>query len=102
MEFTLVFKRSNANRGGNFNLVFEPSPIWDDNGKWLINLNPENPHYQSGSLKRLIEQEGLQDVKNCILVVHDYGYGVEGNLEIIKQELTEHGINYKVVKFDEK
>lgn len=71
MEFTLVFERTEAHRGGNYNLVFEPCPIWTKGGNWLINLNPENPHYQHGSLKSLIEQEGLQDAKRCIVIVHD-------------------------------
>lgn len=102
MEFTLVFERSQSHRGGNYNLVFEPCPLWDENGVWWLNLNPETPEYKKGSLKRLIEGKGLQENKKCLLVVHNYGYGDTSVLETLESELKEEGINYKVVNFDAK
>lgn len=99
MEFTVVFERSQINRNCNYDLVFEPCPIWNKNGEWLINLNPESPYYQKGSVKRLIEHEGLHDIKNCIVVVHNYGEGSAKDLETLEQDLNEQKITYKVVDF---
>ncbi len=96
MEFTLVFERSNECDGGSFDLAFEPSPAWT--GKDLyINLNPENPRYQVGSLKRLIDAANLHKSKKCLIVVHTSGYGDEKDLDIIKNEMGSLKIKFKSV-----
>ncbi|WP_372998481.1 hypothetical protein [Lutispora sp.] len=66
-----------------------------------MNLNPQNPYLQAGSINRLLEQEKLQHVKKCVIIVHSIRHGDIESLELLKKELENKEIKYKIVDFGE-
>ena len=58
MKFTVVFA-SNDSTDLSYGLVFIPCPAWVRGEKVVLNLNPENPHYQPGSVKKLLTVERI-------------------------------------------
>jgi hypothetical protein len=65
----------------------------------LINLNPENPHCQLGSIHKLVKLVGLDGIKYLIIRVHKDGNGNLDNLEMLKKDIDNISIKYKVVEF---
>ena len=63
MKFTLVFEKNDEGRGASYDLLFIPCPVFAQGENRVLNLNPETPHLQPGSIQRLLQQEKLQDVK---------------------------------------
>ncbi|PKM67299.1 MAG: hypothetical protein CVU95_07680 [Firmicutes bacterium HGW-Firmicutes-2] len=101
MRFTLVFENQQEGIGASYDLLFAPSPIWDAAGKEILNLNPQDPYLNSGSVKRLIEHEQLQGIEKCIIVVHSVGLGDDKSLAVLKADLDQMKIKYSVVDFRE-
>ena len=52
MHFTVVFS-SHESVDLAYGLVFIPAPVWVLGRQKLLNLNPRNPRYQRGSVRRL-------------------------------------------------
>ncbi len=100
MKFTLVFENNQEGSGASYDLLFAPCPIWAMGEKTIINLNPSDPHLNPGCISRLIEQEKLQAVKKCVIIVHSIGHGGIESLDILKSELKAAGIKYGVIDFD--
>lgn len=100
MRFTLVFENDAEGFGSSYDLLFAPCPIWAMGENWILNLNPDNPHLQPGSVQRLLEHEKL-DVKKCIVVVHHIGHGSIECLELLKKDLENADIKYRVIDFEE-
>lgn len=103
--FTVVFRTQSQNLS--YRLVFEPCPCWVKNDEnWLINLNPENPQYQKGGVRRLIEQEKLyryfEDDKECMIIIQNQGYGDYQDYINLEQDLIEEGFSVQVCSFPKK
>ena len=101
MRFTLVFENRQEGIGASYDLPFAPCPIWDAAGNLILNLNPQDPHLNSGCVKRLIEHEHLQGVEKCILIIHSTGNGDDKSLKILKSDLDALNIKYSIVDFSE-
>ena len=99
MRFTLVFENIEEGRGASYDLLFAPCPIWAIGEEMILNLNPNNPLLQTGSVQQLIELENLQRIKKCVIVVHHVGHGEIESLELLKNDLENADIIYKIVDF---
>lgn len=85
-----------------YGLVFIPSPCWVRGEKVMLNLHPENPHLEAGSVQRLLHQEELlgelaRTGRSCTLVVHPEGHGTIGDLHMLQHELEELRFDVTVV-----
>jgi hypothetical protein len=105
MKFTVVF-RTHESFDHSYGLEFIPCPCWVMGGSdILINLNPENPHYQLGSVSKLLkskfftESYGLDDKKECIIVIHPTGHGSKVDLETLIKDLQNEGFVVRTVEF---
>lgn len=95
MHFTLVFSGPEQ-RDLSYGLVFIPCPVWVTGDREVLNLNPENPHLQSGAVARLVEQESLESLlakgpRRCAVVIHPEGNGSEADLATLLQDLSAEG-----------
>ena len=99
MRFTLVFDNKQEGIGASYDLLFAPCPIWDAAGNHILNLNPQDPYLSSGCVKRLIEQEHLQGVEKCVLIIHSIGHGDEKSLKTLRADLDALDIKYSIVDF---
>ena len=99
MTFTIVFKGIHANLS--YMLCFEPCPIWRKQGSdWTIVPNRHNPHYEIGSLKKLLNHEkGLIREKECIIVIQQEGHGTQDDLKNLQLDLDGEGFKYQSVSF---
>ena len=103
MEFTVVF-HSKLGVDLSYGLVFIPCPVWVRGGRKIINLNPASPHYQKGSVQRLLDREPLEAAlaeghRKCLLVVHADGHGTEDDIETLKADLLDVGFGAEVIHF---
>ncbi len=101
MRFTLVFDNLAEGYGSSYDLLFTPSPVWVQGDNLILDLNPESPQLKAGSVQRLIEQEEIQYVEKCIIVVHHVGHGDVDSLEILKKDLENADIEYRIVDFND-
>ena len=99
MSFSLVFDNKQVGIGASYDLLFAPCPIWDAAGNHILNLNPQDPYLNSGCVKRLIEQEHLQGVEKCVLIIHSIGHGDEKSLKTLRADLDALDIKYSIVDF---
>lgn len=96
MKFTVVFG-SHESYDFSYGLVFVPSPCWVKAEEVLVNLNPESPHYQLGSVRKLLEKEGASAAalatgpRRCVVVSHDLGHGSQEDLERLETDLQQEG-----------
>lgn len=102
MKFTLIFETTEESIDLSYGLVFIPSPAFvRGQGELIINLNPENPHYLEGSLKKLIEKENLYNIYRCVVVIHNTGNGTIKDMDALKKDLENTDIKYKIITFEE-
>jgi hypothetical protein len=101
MKFSLVFENNEEGVGSSYDLLFAPCPVFAQGENWVLNLNPDNPHLQPGSVQRLLEQENLEHVKKCVIVVHSGGHGDIESLELLKKDLDNANLIYRVIDFGE-
>lgn len=102
MKFTVVFN-SHESCDCSFELVFTPCPIWMKGGIEILNLNPDNPYYQVGSIKKLIAHENLNYSivdKDCAVIVHNQGYGSEDDLNTLKKDLDGEGFKVSIIRLN--
>lgn len=95
MKFTVVFG-SHESYDLSYGLVFIPSPCWVKAGEVLVNLNPESPHYQLGSVRKLLEKEEASAAlatgpRRCVVVIHDVGNGSSEDLDRLEMDLRQQG-----------
>lgn len=96
MKFTVVFT-STESTDQSYGLVFIPCPAWVRGDEVIINLNPDNPHYQPGSVKRLLlarrissqKRDGIE--RTCTVVVHPNGHGSWPDLQALVADLKAEG-----------
>lgn len=97
----MVFENNEEGKGASYDLLFAPNPVWSQGENWVINLDPHDPNLKPGSVLKLLEQEKIKHVKKCIIIVHENGLGSADCLEIIKKDLENVNILYKVISFRE-
>ena len=105
MHFTVVFS-SQESVDLAYGLVFIPAPVWVLGGQKLLNLNPRNPRYQRGSVRRLLAQEDalprlLADTRYSVIVVHPSGHGTDEDLRTLEADLRQEGFSVHKFSFEE-
>lgn len=101
MKFTVVFKGYES-LDLSFGLVFAPCPIWIRGDEIVIKADSRDSHYQLGSIKKLIETEGLQSKlleKKAVVIGHGIGYGCESDLKGLIKDLRNEGFEVKYKDF---
>ncbi len=104
MKFTLIFPSHEA-YDLSYGLVFIPCPVWVRGTEEIVNLNPENPHYQKGGVRRLIENERIEFSENeynkrCFIIVHQTGNGEQKDLDTLHSDLVQEGFQVNVLYSD--
>jgi len=83
-----------------YGLVFIPCPVWVQGKREVTNLNPENPHYTLGSIRKLMDKEGLAGTlkgeKTAIIIIHNVGHGYMRDLTALLEDLRSEGFAVKV------
>jgi hypothetical protein len=72
MRFTVIFDSAEA-EDHSFGLVFVPCPVWVQGVRTSLNLNPESPRYEVGSVHRLLDKEQIEvgrDMPSGLLWLH--------------------------------
>jgi len=96
MKFTVVFL-SNDSTDLSYGLTFIPCPTWVRGDRIILKLNPENPHYQAGSVHRLLIGQGLSLPRKCdppqpcTVVIHPNGHGSWPDLQALVADLKAEG-----------
>jgi hypothetical protein len=97
MKFTVVFASSDST-DLSYGLVFIPCPAWVRGDRVILNLNPENPHYQPGSVRKLITAERIGNARRaegpraCTVVIHPEGHGSWPDLQALVSDLISEGL----------
>ena len=97
MKFTVVFASSDST-DLSYGLVFIPCPAWVRGDRVILNLNPENPHYQPGSVRKLLSAERIgsprraEGPQTCTVVIHPQGHGSWPELQALVSDLTSEGL----------
>jgi hypothetical protein len=97
MHFTVVFS-SHESYDLSYSLVFIPPPVWIKGDRQILNLNPENPQYQRGGVRRLLEREPitphlLDGTKESLIIVHPSGNGTNEDLATLENDLRQEGFD---------
>lgn len=93
MKFTVVFT-STESTDLSYGLVFLPAPVWVRGDRKVLSLNPENPHYQLGSIRRLLTEQRITLPRSaerpspCTVVIHPIGHGDWFDLQALLQDLS--------------
>lgn len=97
MKFTVVFP-SHESIDFSYGLVFIPCPVWVQGQAELINLNPNNPEYQLGSVRRLMKREAIpfpvntgQNKPYVIVIPHENGNGTQADFDRLIEDLRSEG-----------
>lgn len=96
MKFTVIFT-SHESTDLSYGLVFIPCSVWVQGERQIINLNPENPHYQPGSVRRLLAAERIdagrlaEGRRACTVVIHPQGHGSWQDLSTLIVDLEGEG-----------
>ena len=93
MKFTVVFP-SGESTDLSYGLVFIPCPVWVQGSREVINLNPAIPYYQPGSVRRLMEKEGITPDPNnraVSVIIHSAGNGSRADMDVLLADLKEEG-----------
>ncbi len=101
MHFTVHFRSEKVYQQDlSYGLVFIPCPCWTKGNRIVINLNRENPHYQMGSVRKLIEKERLDqwlgEQPQAIVLVHQIGHGTEKYKQKLLNDLDNEGFAVQV------
>jgi len=98
MKFTVIFPCDDS-IDLSYGLVFVPCPIWVDGEREILNLNPENPYYQLGSVRKLLAAEPVilrhpsQAGPACTVVIHPSGHGSWPDLQALVTDLKAEGFH---------
>ena len=96
MYFTLMFADWNEGPSRTYDLVFHPCPVWMKGNETILIPNKENPRYEKGSLKMLIEKEKIGDSRfltnRITVVIHYNGNGEDGDLERLVEDIEKEGM----------
>jgi hypothetical protein len=103
VKFTVVF-HSSEGVDLSYGLLFVPCPVWSKGESWVVNLNPESPSYQLGSVKKLLGVEPIIEglagsARECLVVVHQVGHGDEAQLHLLQEDLESEGFKVSLCRF---
>ena len=98
MHFEIILRDKNyIAQHLSYGLVFIPSPVWIKGREQIINLNPNSPKYQKGSIKKLLEKENLKFDKDgnneAVIVINNIGNGESDDLVNLESDLKSNGFN---------
>ena len=101
MRFTLIIDSSD-DRDLSYGLVFIPPPVWVQGKRQILNLNPENPHYQRGGVKRLLAAERIEfspeRKKKCVVVAHPEGHARADDMVELLHDLEDEGFSVTLLQ----
>ena len=103
MHFTVAFRAHEA-CDLSYGLVFIPCPAWVRGENVIINLNPQTPKYQPGSVQALLSKESIlveleEGNQECIVIIHPAGHGTASDLEVLEMDLRDSGFSVKQLSF---
>jgi hypothetical protein len=103
MHFTVVFD-SHESYDLSYGLLFLPCPVWVRGEQEVINLHYENPRYQRGDLRPLLDKEPILSNlagshRQAALVVHSSGDGTPDDLASLQEDLRSEGFELQIVTF---
>jgi hypothetical protein len=102
MKFTVIFA-SHESSDLSYGLLFIPCPVWVQGGRQIINLNPEDPHYQPSGVRRLLTTERIilerraEGTRACTVVIHPQGHGSWQDLSTLIADLEGEGFRVTLV-----
>jgi enoyl-[acyl-carrier-protein] reductase (NADH) len=102
MKFTLVFP-THESTDLSLAALFVPCLVWHEGNRAISNPHPDNPHYLTGDLQKVLE---LVEIKNRIskdsnkvtIVCHAVGNGTEEDLKGIQADASDLGFEPQVVR----
>ena len=115
MYFTLIFEDGKGGPARAYDLVYHPCPVWMKGEEIIKVPDGSNPHYQIGHLDSLFStgKGNDEDYYNeparildfglthttVLVCVHPEGHGGAKDLELLCEDLSNHGFVPKVVDF---
>lgn len=101
MKFTIVFP-SHESEDLSVAAVFTPCLVWKIGSKEILNPHPENPHYQRGDLKQLLDETDISKrisdhTKRVTVVAHTIGHGTSQYLQDLVADLKKEGFEPSAV-----
>jgi hypothetical protein len=101
MRFTVILDSAEA-EDHSFGLVFVPSPVWVQGARTILNLNPENPRYKVGSVRRLLDEEQIEVGRDmsmrAVVVAHPEGNGTFEDFAELIRDLEFEGFSVSALK----
>jgi hypothetical protein len=101
MRFTVIFDSAEA-EDHSFGLVFVPCPVWVQGARTILNLNPESPRYEVGSVRRLLDKEhievGSDMPMRAVAVAHPGGNGTFQDFGELIRDLEFEGFRVTALK----
>ena len=96
MHFTVHFRGENTyEEDYSYGLVFSPNPVWVKGNVKLLDLGGDEPGYREGSVKLLLEKEGLTDTfekpMSAAIVVHRVGLGTSKDFTTLIYDIENEG-----------
>lgn len=100
LRFTVKFATGQFSEPLSFGLDFVPCPVWTQDRQEIINLNPDNPHYQIGSVRRLLEK--VPDIaekssRYCVILLDGKGNADGEDLNNLVKDLSGNGFTVQVL-----
>ena len=106
--FTVIIKGIN-NSQIPYVLAYEPCPQWKYGDNFIINMNPEDPHYKKGSFKQLLEYHEntvgteIHPDKKCLIVCNkdweSSGYDDSNTLNRLREDIESEDFNVGIFQF---
>lgn len=108
LSFILIIKAINYSQIP-YVLSYEPCPQWKYGEDFIINMNPEDPHYRKGSFKKLLEyhekyiDREIHPDRKCILVCdkdwESSGYDDSNTLNRLREDIESEDFNVGIFQF---
>jgi len=101
MNFTLVFPNHEGSEL-TVGLLFIPCAAWVQGSKILVIPDQTTPHYQQGSLGRLLNLAEFTPklkgrAKNIVLIIHNTGHGTEEDLSSLIADCKLEGYSIQTI-----
>jgi len=101
MNFTLVFPNHEGSEL-TVGLLFIPCAAWVQGGKILVIPDQTTPHYQQGSLGRLLNLATFAPklkgrAKNIVHVIHNTSHGTEEDLRSLMADCELEGYSIQTI-----
>ena len=102
MKFTLVFP-TDETTDLSLAALFHPCLVWHEGERAILNPHPDNPHYLTGDLQKVLElaeiKSRLSKTSNKVTIVsHPTGHGNEEDLKAIQADVSDLGFEPLVIR----